>query len=355
MKKWIMILVSLLIILAMPIAAYANEIRVTINGAAINFDGQPPVIIDGRTLVPVRGVFEALGFDVSWNQQTRAATLQSSDHTVIIIVDSAAFTTNGVFTTLDVPAQIINGRTMLPIRAVVESVGHSVGWDGATSTVTITTATAGNSAARGRQVAEDFLSQYTSIFSHGRLESGVFVHMNTGDPVSGAPLVQLVTGNPTNWRHGTAYDNAGNVIANVPFLIDGLVATRFYLYDFDGNGIPEILILYQAWTYGTHVLYQYQNGAYRQVANLGFPRFLRDASGQIIIEEGDHEFSRFLRMDFAPGGGIETTVVTDWVSYFEPPEGMSAWPGGATTEIQPLTTMQNEITNSVNRRLGLTN
>jgi len=107
----------------MPVSLYANEISVTINGQQVSFADQGPVIIDGRTLVPVRGVFEALGFDVGWNQTTQTATLTSADYAVIITVGSSAFTTNGISHNLDVPAQIIGGRTMLPIRAVVESVG----------------------------------------------------------------------------------------------------------------------------------------------------------------------------------------------------------------------------------------
>jgi len=93
--------------------------------------------VDGRTLVPVRGVFEELGFEVDWYQPTQTATLTSSNYTVIISIGSPNFTTNGGSLPLDVPAQIIGGRTMLPIRAVVESVGYYVDWDGATSTVII--------------------------------------------------------------------------------------------------------------------------------------------------------------------------------------------------------------------------
>ncbi|MCL2366666.1 MAG: copper amine oxidase N-terminal domain-containing protein [Oscillospiraceae bacterium] len=115
----------------------APTVGVTVDGRPVSFVDQPPVIIDGRTLVPVRGVFEALGFEVDWESSTQRATLTREGDTVVITVGSAAFTTNGVTHTLDVPAQIINGRTMLPFRAVVESVGYSVGWDAASQTVVI--------------------------------------------------------------------------------------------------------------------------------------------------------------------------------------------------------------------------
>jgi hypothetical protein len=81
-----------------------------------------------------------LGFDVGWNGATQQATLTSPDYTVILTVGSTAFTTNGTSHTLDVPAQIIGGRTMLPIRAVLESVGYDLDWDAATRTVVVSSA-----------------------------------------------------------------------------------------------------------------------------------------------------------------------------------------------------------------------
>jgi len=125
-------------ILAMQVPT-TNAINVTINNTPVNFTDQAPTIVDGRTLVPVRGVFEALGFGVSWNEQARQVTLSRASDTIVITVDSATFTTNGTRHTLDVPAQIIGGRTMLPIRAVLESVGYDLGWNEATRTVVIST------------------------------------------------------------------------------------------------------------------------------------------------------------------------------------------------------------------------
>jgi len=125
----------------LPATAYppTDAITVTINNTPVNFTDQAPTIVDGRTLVPVRGVFEALGFGVSWNEQARQVTLTRANDTVVITVDSATFTANGANRTLDVPAQIIGGRTMLPIRAVLESVGYDLGWNEATRTVVIST------------------------------------------------------------------------------------------------------------------------------------------------------------------------------------------------------------------------
>ncbi|MCL2573096.1 MAG: leucine-rich repeat domain-containing protein [Defluviitaleaceae bacterium] len=128
-----------------PIALSANEIGVTIDGVAVDFEGQGPTIVDGRTLVPVRGVFEHLGFDVDWEQDTQTATLIRDYLIITITVGDEKFgieqvtpgqeASGGGF--LDVPAQIIEGRTLLPIRTVLESIGYFVDWDGVTSTVNV--------------------------------------------------------------------------------------------------------------------------------------------------------------------------------------------------------------------------
>ena len=123
----------------MPDVALAEDvIRVTVDGQEVNFPGgQGPVIVEERTLVPVRGVFEAIGFEVDWDDDARAATLTRADFTVIVTLDSNVFTTNGASHNLEVPAQLIGGRTLLPIGAVLESVGYEVDWDAATRTVVI--------------------------------------------------------------------------------------------------------------------------------------------------------------------------------------------------------------------------
>jgi len=126
--------------ITMPIRLQANDISVTIDGVQVNFADQLPVIMNGRTLVPVRGVFETLGFEVDWYQPTQTATLTSPYYEVIISIGNANFTTNGQNHALDVPAQIIGSRTMMPLRALLESVGHDVDWNQATMTVIVETA-----------------------------------------------------------------------------------------------------------------------------------------------------------------------------------------------------------------------
>jgi len=122
---------------APPTPPATDEIRVIVNGTALTFD-QPPIIQDGRTLVPLRAIFEALGAEVQWEQQTQTVTATRGDIVVTMRIGSNILNRNGAQTTLDVPAQIVSGRTLVPARAVAESFGADVGWDAATRTVTIT-------------------------------------------------------------------------------------------------------------------------------------------------------------------------------------------------------------------------
>jgi hypothetical protein len=115
----------------------SQDIKVTVNGNTIAFD-QPPIIENGRTLVPLRAIFEALGAEVSWEQSTQTVTAVRGDITVTLQIGSNILNKNGEQFTLDVPAKIVGGRTLVPARAVAESFGAKVEWDSKTRTVTIT-------------------------------------------------------------------------------------------------------------------------------------------------------------------------------------------------------------------------
>jgi len=117
-------------------APQAGEVSVVLNGKALSFD-VPPQIINGRTLVPLRVIFESLGATVDWNGATQTVTAIKGGTTVSLTIGSNILTKNGVGVELDVPAQLINDRTLVPARAVAEAFGATVGWIDATQTVTI--------------------------------------------------------------------------------------------------------------------------------------------------------------------------------------------------------------------------
>jgi len=117
----------------------AQQIRVTVNGTFVNFPDAQPIIIEGRTLVPMRGVFEQMGFVGDWNPHTETSTLVRSGMVVAVRRGDPFFTVNGIQNFPEVPPQLLGGRFMIPLRAVAESTGAGVNWNEHTRTVIITT------------------------------------------------------------------------------------------------------------------------------------------------------------------------------------------------------------------------
>ena len=114
-----------------------SEIKVILNGEAIKFD-QPPVSDSGRTMVPLRAIFEALGAKVEWNQSTQKITSAKGSNKVTLTLGSKTMYKNGSAITLDVPPKVVNSRTLVPVRAVAEAYGCDVKWEQHSQTVIIT-------------------------------------------------------------------------------------------------------------------------------------------------------------------------------------------------------------------------
>lgn len=115
-----------------------GSIHVILDEMELSFDAQPRIVND-RTLVPLRGIFEAMGATVLWNGDTQTVTALRLDSVVKLVIGSKEASVNKEKRQLDVPAQIFDSRTFVPLRFISESIGADVVWDGATRTVTITT------------------------------------------------------------------------------------------------------------------------------------------------------------------------------------------------------------------------
>ena len=115
----------------------ADNINVTIDGEPLYSD-VPAQVINGRTMVPMRSVFEALDADISWDNTTKTITARKNDTKIKMTIVETVFYKNDAAVSLDVSAQIIDGRTLVPVRAVSESLGCKVEWDNGSKTVTIT-------------------------------------------------------------------------------------------------------------------------------------------------------------------------------------------------------------------------
>ena len=145
MKKKIFSLIMVLILLIMTSNVFAAKaVNVTVNGVMVTFD-QSPIIVDGRTLVPIRAVAEQIGAEVRWNDSTQTATIIHNRVGVVLQIGNIIMTVRNLDSgverqvKLDVPPQVYNSRTLLPIRAIMEEFGCKVGWDNVSNTVLITT------------------------------------------------------------------------------------------------------------------------------------------------------------------------------------------------------------------------
>jgi competence protein ComEC len=115
----------------------ANPITVYINGVKQSYD-QPPILQNGRTLVPLRGIFESLGATVKWDNDTQTVTANKGEINVWLKIGSKNVKVNNEARTIDVPAQMKNNRTLVPLRFVSEVFGASVKWDAKTYRIDIT-------------------------------------------------------------------------------------------------------------------------------------------------------------------------------------------------------------------------
>lgn len=130
-------------------AAYANETKeiklqinntvMTVNGENKNIDdsGTSPVILNNRTFVPVRAIIEAMGGKVDWNEETNTIILKMNNDEIKLVINSSIACFNGEEKQMETSPVIINGRTMLPIRFVAESFGFNVNWIDTNSTIII--------------------------------------------------------------------------------------------------------------------------------------------------------------------------------------------------------------------------
>lgn len=131
------ILACVVVFTAFPImAGAANPVKVVLDGKELIFDASPQ-IIQGRTMVPFRALAEQIGADVKWDEATKQVTVIKGNSTVKLTIGSKQADLNGAAITLDSEPVIIKERTLVPLRFIGESLGIWVNWNGGTSTVSL--------------------------------------------------------------------------------------------------------------------------------------------------------------------------------------------------------------------------
>ncbi|GAA0136882.1 hypothetical protein YSY43_37230 [Paenibacillus sp. YSY-4.3] len=129
-------LIFSIVLLPTQTQSATQEITVIINGEKQQYD-QPPVLQNGRTLVPLRGIFETLGAKVNWNQVEKKVSATKDNQMIELTIGSNHAKINSKLHKLDVEAKTISNRTMVPLRFIGEALGEDVQWEQSTKTVFI--------------------------------------------------------------------------------------------------------------------------------------------------------------------------------------------------------------------------
>src|SRR5450830_269571 len=127
------------------IKLWIGNASISVNGVQqpIDPEGTKPVIVEGRTLVPIRAIIEAFGGSVAWESSTRKVTVTLGKDSLDLWIDKPQASLNGTALAIDsanatVVPVITNGRTMLPLRFVAESLGIDVEYDATSKMITLT-------------------------------------------------------------------------------------------------------------------------------------------------------------------------------------------------------------------------
>ena len=143
MKK-VVLLVLCLVLLAQTLVFAADfGITVMVNGSELKTDVTPQIVND-RTMLPMRAIFEELGANVSWIEADRIVLATKNDLMIVLQIDNdkmsvqSASEEGNTVVELDAAPYIYENRTMVPVRAIAEALKADVQWNGETRTVTIT-------------------------------------------------------------------------------------------------------------------------------------------------------------------------------------------------------------------------
>lgn len=133
-----------------PALALAQAIGVQINGQPVYFRDARPTTVNGRVLVPLRGVLEQMGAYVEWMPATQTVVASRGNTDIRLPIGARSVVVDGRNVALDVPAMTMRGRTMVPLRFVSEALGADVAWNAGTQTVMIDTNGAPTTASASR-------------------------------------------------------------------------------------------------------------------------------------------------------------------------------------------------------------
>jgi hypothetical protein len=115
-----------------------STINITLNGVSIDSDVAPYINDESRTMVELHSIAEALGATLSWDSDTSTVTITYNSSVFTLVIGELQYTLDGTTYSMDTAASIVDGRTMVPVRFITEALGLEVSWDSTTYTVIIT-------------------------------------------------------------------------------------------------------------------------------------------------------------------------------------------------------------------------
>lgn len=141
MKKFLAAAMAGVMLMSTPV--FAQDVNVFVGDTLVEYTDQIPVIVNERTYVPIRDVFETMGFDVSWEQQSKVANISNDYYDIYLNTNNSVMyimepTYDSRCFKLEDQVQLINGRTMLPLREILENAGYAIEWDAETKSSIVT-------------------------------------------------------------------------------------------------------------------------------------------------------------------------------------------------------------------------
>lgn len=238
----IILTASLLFPASISVAAAQTDIGVAIDGNAIQFStdtGAPFIDSANRTQVPLRVTMEAFGANVSWDDQSKTALVAKDAVSVSVPIGISHIEKNGTIIPNDTAAQIVNGKTYLPIRAVFEAFGATVSWNQTTHTVTASTT--------AQPVAASTTPTSTVTYPVVRVKDGDTIVVNLNGTQETVRLIGIDTPE-------SVHPDASR---NVPY---GTVASAFTKSKLEGQNVELELDVQERDKYGRILAYVYIDG-----------------------------------------------------------------------------------------------
>lgn len=234
--------------------AYAEvPITVTVDSTAVNFDAEPR-IIGGRTMVPLRAIFEALGAEVEWNGETKTVTASNGIKTISMTIGKKEVTVGERYMIMDTAPIIAENRTLIPARYAAEVFDNTVEWDSQNRVVKISSANKPNAEYYRKYSGGGISFMYPEDWLLDESYQGtVFVdnqptsYENLGlamISVSSIELVNSTFADTLSARYDYLLNDCGyNITEYRKTLINGYASTVFKYIDADGDYVMSYFIL----------------------------------------------------------------------------------------------------------------